>query len=255
MKSKLSLAAWSWGCFTQWMPESETLYKYWLDHLTLQLLPSLHTSWSCCREVWLTSQCEACSPKRPSPLTPCTRWLVLLNPIVSANSKPNQYVAVVFWQCNNCLHLGTTWQIKHCNTSVLIHVWLWQEDWSFYLLLMRCCSQGERGKKGNRGVKGDKGDQGAPGLDAPCPLVCWWSVVKPGGRGEEHQQNAAWSQCWVFTALLPSASRCSSGVLLKLRKSFVPPSLQRQSKSFLEAKCLISSGAALHFKIHSIQRD
>lgn len=34
------------------------------------------------------------------------------------------------------------------------------------------CSQGERGKKGSRGPKGDKGDQGAPGLDAPCPLVC-----------------------------------------------------------------------------------
>lgn len=32
--------------------------------------------------------------------------------------------------------------------------------------------QGERGKKGSRGSKGDKGDQGAPGLDAPCPLVC-----------------------------------------------------------------------------------
>lgn len=32
--------------------------------------------------------------------------------------------------------------------------------------------QGERGKKGSRGPKGDKGDQGAPGLDAPCPLVC-----------------------------------------------------------------------------------
>lgn len=35
------------------------------------------------------------------------------------------------------------------------------------------CSQGERGKKGSRGPKGDKGDQGAPGLDAPCPLVCF----------------------------------------------------------------------------------
>uniref|UniRef100_A0A8C9KH11 Uncharacterized protein n=1 Tax=Panthera tigris altaica TaxID=74533 RepID=A0A8C9KH11_PANTA len=33
-------------------------------------------------------------------------------------------------------------------------------------------NRGERGKKGSRGPKGDKGDQGAPGLDAPCPLVC-----------------------------------------------------------------------------------
>lgn len=40
------------------------------------------------------------------------------------------------------------------------------------LFSIRCCLQGERGKKGNRGAKGDKGDQGAPGLDAPCPLVC-----------------------------------------------------------------------------------
>lgn len=39
-------------------------------------------------------------------------------------------------------------------------------------LFLTRCLQGERGKKGNRGAKGDKGDQGAPGLDAPCPLVC-----------------------------------------------------------------------------------
>lgn len=43
--------------------------------------------------------------------------------------------------------------------------------------LIRCCLQGERGKKGGRGAKGDKGDQGAPGLDAPCPLVCQWFHV------------------------------------------------------------------------------
>lgn len=41
-----------------------------------------------------------------------------------------------------------------------------------FVFLIHCCLQGERGKKGNRGAKGDKGDQGAPGLDAPCPLVC-----------------------------------------------------------------------------------
>lgn len=34
------------------------------------------------------------------------------------------------------------------------------------------CSQGEKGKKGKKGPKGEKGEQGAPGLDAPCPLVC-----------------------------------------------------------------------------------
>lgn len=43
--------------------------------------------------------------------------------------------------------------------------------YSFFLGL-NCYLQGERGKKGSRGSKGDKGDQGAPGLDAPCPLVC-----------------------------------------------------------------------------------
>lgn len=32
--------------------------------------------------------------------------------------------------------------------------------------------QGENGKKGKKGPKGEKGEQGAPGLDAPCPLVC-----------------------------------------------------------------------------------
>lgn len=32
--------------------------------------------------------------------------------------------------------------------------------------------QGEKGKKGKKGPKGEKGEQGAPGLDAPCPLVC-----------------------------------------------------------------------------------
>jgi len=34
------------------------------------------------------------------------------------------------------------------------------------------CPQGEKGKKGKKGPKGEKGEQGAPGLDAPCPLVC-----------------------------------------------------------------------------------
>ncbi|KAG7263435.1 hypothetical protein CRUP_015535 [Coryphaenoides rupestris] len=42
---------------------------------------------------------------------------------------------------------------------------------------------GERGKKGIRGPKGHRGDQGAPGLDAPCPLVCPWSAVRPAGEG------------------------------------------------------------------------
>ncbi|KAI4572579.1 hypothetical protein MJG53_006079 [Ovis ammon polii x Ovis aries] len=32
---------------------------------------------------------------------------------------------------------------------------------------------GEKGKKGKKGPKGEKGEQGAPGLDAPCPLLCW----------------------------------------------------------------------------------
>lgn len=42
----------------------------------------------------------------------------------------------------------------------------------FFSLGLNHYLQGERGKKGSRGPKGDKGDQGAPGLDAPCPLVC-----------------------------------------------------------------------------------
>lgn len=44
--------------------------------------------------------------------------------------------------------------------------------YSFFFLGLNYYLQGERGKKGSRGSKGDKGDQGAPGLDAPCPLVC-----------------------------------------------------------------------------------
>ena len=32
--------------------------------------------------------------------------------------------------------------------------------------------QGVRGNRGRKGPKGAKGEQGAPGLDAPCPLVC-----------------------------------------------------------------------------------
>lgn len=43
----------------------------------------------------------------------------------------------------------------------------------FFFLGLNHYLQGERGKKGSRGPKGDKGDQGAPGLDAPCPLVCF----------------------------------------------------------------------------------
>lgn len=43
----------------------------------------------------------------------------------------------------------------------------------FFSLGLNHYLQGERGKKGSRGPKGDKGDQGAPGLDAPCPLVCF----------------------------------------------------------------------------------
>lgn len=39
--------------------------------------------------------------------------------------------------------------------------------------------QGEKGKKGKKGPKGEKGEQGAPGLDAPCPLVC--PNVRAGG--------------------------------------------------------------------------
>lgn len=40
------------------------------------------------------------------------------------------------------------------------------------LLFKPLCPQGEKGKKGKKGPKGEKGEQGAPGLDAPCPLVC-----------------------------------------------------------------------------------
>lgn len=39
-------------------------------------------------------------------------------------------------------------------------------------LITPLCPQGEKGKKGKKGPKGEKGEQGAPGLDAPCPLVC-----------------------------------------------------------------------------------
>lgn len=40
------------------------------------------------------------------------------------------------------------------------------------LLFKPLYPQGEKGKKGKKGPKGEKGEQGAPGLDAPCPLVC-----------------------------------------------------------------------------------
>lgn len=60
---------------------------------------------------------------------------------------------------------------------------LWPEGLKLVFLWMRCCLQGERGKKGIRGPKGHRGDQGAPGLDAPCPLVCPWSAVQPAGEG------------------------------------------------------------------------
>ena len=40
------------------------------------------------------------------------------------------------------------------------------------VLLKPLYPQGEKGKKGKKGPKGEKGEQGAPGLDAPCPLVC-----------------------------------------------------------------------------------
>lgn len=135
----------------------------------------------------------------------------------------------MLWQCDSCLHLGTRWQIKHCNTSVWFMCGFERRTGVFYLSVIRCCSQGERGKKGNRGVKGDKGDQGAPGLDAPCPLVCWWSDVEPRGTGKEHLQNTARSQCLVFAGLLPSAA-AHHMFLLNLRKSFVPLSLQRQGQ-------------------------
>lgn len=79
---------------------------------------------------------------------------------------------------------------------------------------MRCCSQGERGKKGNRGVKGDKGDQGAPGLDAPCPLVCWWSDVSAERQREGAlSQNTASSHGAAYSAvifLLAPVIRCFS---------------------------------------------
>lgn len=69
-----------------------------------------------------------------------------------------------------------------------IIVKLMKEDTLFFRFkkqfLIRCCLQGERGKKGGRGAKGDKGDQGAPGLDAPCPLVCqWFNVADQESKG------------------------------------------------------------------------
>lgn len=60
--------------------------------------------------------------------------------------------------------------------------------------------QGEKGKKGKKGPKGEKGEQGAPGLDAPCPLVClncepevsqrlWSSGPTLGGAPQEHTET------------------------------------------------------------------
>ena len=70
---------------------------------------------------------------------------------------------------HSCLHRSSAW---------------WPGGLKFVFLWMRCCLQGERGKKGIRGPKGHRGDQGAPGLDAPCPLVCPWSAVQPAGEGK-----------------------------------------------------------------------
>lgn len=67
----------------------------------------------------------------------------------------------------------------------------------FFFLGLNHYLQGERGKKGSRGPKGDKGDQGAPGLDAPCPLVClnlslvlfWFSSLKFASWKQRRQIN------------------------------------------------------------------
>lgn len=69
--------------------------------------------------------------------------------------------------------------------------------------------QGERGKKGNRGAKGDKGDQGAPGLDAPCPLVCQRVNVESKeakGRTLENPTTLWFPSTFVFRNQLPFGS-------------------------------------------------
>lgn len=56
-----------------------------------------------------------------------------------------------------------------CNNRIgLIYI----ESKRILQLITPLCPQGEKGKKGKKGPKGEKGEQGAPGLDAPCPLVC-----------------------------------------------------------------------------------
>lgn len=64
--------------------------------------------------------------------------------------------------------------------TVVLTVPDWPTKWTSQLWLEKVlkaltkplCPQGEKGKKGKKGPKGEKGEQGAPGLDAPCPLVC-----------------------------------------------------------------------------------
>lgn len=55
--------------------------------------------------------------------------------------------------------------------------------------------QGEKGKKGKKGPKGEKGEQGAPGLDAPCPLVCpnceLWNGL-PGHLEQSTRTSSPW---------------------------------------------------------------
>ena len=72
------------------------------------------------------------------------------------------------------------------------------------VFLIRCRLQGERGKRGNRGSKGDKGDQGAPGLDAPCPLVCLAFNAAPRGQRKASLQELA--AAGLIRAVLPLAS-------------------------------------------------
>lgn len=55
--------------------------------------------------------------------------------------------------------------------------------------------QGEKGKKGKKGPKGEKGEQGAPGLDAPCPLVCLNCELgygPPGHLEQPTRTSAPW---------------------------------------------------------------
>lgn len=87
---------------------------------------------------------------------------------VTPNTLIKQLIFLIFPKVHLFLK---TWQMKPENQkNICFTCGLMRR--SKVCLLIHCCLQGERGKKGNRGAKGDKGDQGAPGLDAPCPLVC-----------------------------------------------------------------------------------